>query len=279
MGKWTDIKPGWLLKDITKLRGWITKLDINNAFLHGHLNEEVYMVPPQGYYKAQPGQHTDIVFVILLVYVDDVILTGNSVDAINKCKMALHSKFTIKDLGPMKYFLGLEVARSSHATIISQTKFICDVLKDVGMLQCKPASSPLPQGLHLTPDSGEPLSEPDMYRRLLGRLLYINLTRPDICYAVQHLSQFMNKPRKPHWEAALHVLRYLKGSLHQGLYFPVTDDLSLSAYCDSDWAACTYSCKSLSGTCRYSLNCPYLYIVTVKQPCTLLPIQYSMSAH
>ncbi|XP_021617918.1 uncharacterized mitochondrial protein AtMg00810-like [Manihot esculenta] len=223
------------------------------------------MVPPQGYYKAQPGQsshdhclfiqHTDIVFVILLVYVDDVILTGNFVDAINKCKMALHSKFTIKDLGPMKYFLGLEVARSSHATIISQTKFICDVLKDACMLQCKPASSPLPQGLHLTPDSGEPLSKPDMYRMLLGRLLYINLTRPDICYAVQHLSQFMNKPRKPHWEAALHVLRYLKGSLHQGLYFPMSDDLSLSAYCDSDWAACTYSGKSLSGYCIYLGPC------------------------
>ncbi|XP_021609051.1 uncharacterized mitochondrial protein AtMg00810-like [Manihot esculenta] len=147
------------------------------------------MVPPQGYYMAQPNQvcqlkrplygleqasrqrnieftaflktlgfvqsshdhclfiqHTDIVFFILLVYVDDVILTGNSIDAINKCKMALHSKFTIKDLGPMKYFLGLEVTRSSHVTIISQTKFICDVLKDAGMLQCKPASSPFPKG-------------------------------------------------------------------------------------------------------------------------------------
>ena len=189
------------------------------------------------------------------MYVDDVILTGNSIDAINKCKLALDSKFTIKDLGPMKYFLGLEIARSSQATILSQTKYISDVLKDAGMFYCKPASCPLPQGLHLTPDSGEILDEPDMYRRLIGRLLYINLTRPDICYAVQHLSQFMSMSRKPHWEAALHVLRYLKGTLYQGLHYPVSNDLCLNAYCDSDWAACAYSRKSLSGYCIYLGPC------------------------
>ncbi|XP_021623921.1 uncharacterized mitochondrial protein AtMg00810-like [Manihot esculenta] len=200
-------------------------------------------------------QHTGNLILILLVYVDDVILTGNSIDAINKCKLALDSKFTIKDLEPMKYFLGLEVARSTQTTILSQTKYISDVLKDAGMFYCKPASCPLPQGLHLSPYSGEILDEPDMYQRLLGRLLYINLTRPNICYAVQHLSQFMSMPRKPHWEAALHVLRYLKGTLYQGLHYPVSNDLCLNAYCDSDWAACTYSRKSLSGYCIYLGPC------------------------
>ncbi|XP_021624636.2 uncharacterized mitochondrial protein AtMg00810-like [Manihot esculenta] len=210
-------------------------------------------------------QHTGTLTVILLVYIDDIILTGNSIDAITKCKLALHSKFTVKDLGPMKYFLGLEIARSNQATFISQTKYISDVLKDAGMFNCKPASCPLPQGLHLSPDTREPFDTPDMYRRLLGRLLYINLTRPDICYAVQHLSQFMSMPRKPHWEAALHLLRYLKGSLQQGLYFPVSADMSLNAYCDSDWAACTHSRKSLSGYCIYLGPCLISW-KTKKQP-------------
>lgn len=98
------------------------------------------------------------------------------------------------------------------------------------MIYYKPTSFPLPKGLHLTPDYRDLLSEPDVYRRLLGRLLYVNLTRSDINYAAQHISQFMSMPKKPHWEVALHVLRYLKGTLHQGLYFPVIDNLHLTTY-------------------------------------------------
>lgn len=89
----------------------------------------------------------------LLIYVDNVILIGNSIDDLNQCKFALHTKFIINDLDPSKYFLGLEVAKSFKATIISQTKFISDVLKNVDMMHCKPASFPLSQGLHLTPDN------------------------------------------------------------------------------------------------------------------------------
>lgn len=107
----------------------------------------------------------------------------------------------------------------------------------------------------MIPNSGEPLTEPDMYIRLLGRLLYINLIRPYIFYVVQHLSQFMSMPIKAHWEAILHVLRYLKGSLHQGLYFPITTNVSLTAYCDFAWIACLYSRKSLYGYCIYLGPC------------------------
>ena len=89
-------------------------------------------------------QYTGTLILILLVYVDDVILIGNSIDVITECKLALHSKFTIKYLGPMKYFLDLEVARSSQATLLSQTKYISDILKDAGVFHCKPASCSSP---------------------------------------------------------------------------------------------------------------------------------------
>lgn len=137
-------------------------------------------------------------FMALLVYVDDVILTGTSITDLDDIKVALHSKFTIKDLGYLKCFLGLKVARLDSATILSQTKFTIDILIDVGMLNYKLASFPLPRGLHLSPNIGEPLLEPDIYRNLVGRSLYVNLTRADISHSIQYLSPFMTVLRKPH---------------------------------------------------------------------------------
>ncbi|XP_021596650.1 uncharacterized mitochondrial protein AtMg00810-like [Manihot esculenta] len=191
-------------------------------------------------------------FIILLIYLDDVIISGNSVPTIDQIKSALHCKFTIKDLGHLKYFLGLEIARSASGTLISQRKFISDVLGDTGMLHAKNTSIPLPKGLNLNPSTGDLLSEPDKYRRLIGRLLYINITRPDISFAVHYLSQFISNPRKSHWDAACHVLRYLKTYLAKGLYFSATSNLSnISAYCDADWATCSFSRQSVTGFCVF----------------------------
>lgn len=102
-------------------------------------------------------------------------------------KHILYFKFTIKDLVFLKYFLGLEVAKSSTAIMHSQTKFIFDILKDVGIMFCKSAFFSLPKDLHLSPDTGDVIFEPYAYRRLTGILLYVNLTKPDISYDVQHL--------------------------------------------------------------------------------------------
>lgn len=183
----------------------------------------------------------------LLTYVDDVTTTGTCIDDIDKIKLALHSQFTIKDLGPLKYFLRLEIARSDHGTMISKTKFINDILFDTGMLQCKPASCPLPKGLHLSSETSAHMIDPDRLKRLIGKLLYVNLTRPDISHVVQYLSQFMSALRQTHWEAAMHVLRYLKAIAKNGLYFSIHSSLQLTPYCDSDWPPCCFSQKSLTG--------------------------------
>lgn len=159
-------------------------------------------------------KYTNEYFIALLIYVDDIILIGTSVDVITDIKCALHSEFTIKVLGFLKYILGLEVARSSTATMLSQIKFISYILKDASTMGCKPTSFPLPKALYLSPESRDLLPEILAYRRLIGRLLYVNLTRPYIYYIVQHLIQFMNIPRKPYWEASLYVLKYLKGTLY-----------------------------------------------------------------
>lgn len=145
-------------------------------------------------------------FTALLIYVDDLLFTGNCEEEIKKIKSKLHRLFTVKDLGQARYFLGLEIIRGKVGMHINQSKYILDILSDAGLLGAKPFHTPLPRELNLTAEQGKPFPEPEKYRRLIGRMLYLNFTRPDISYAVQQLSQFVGSPTMHHWNAALHVL-------------------------------------------------------------------------
>ena len=182
----------------------------------------------------------------MLIYVDDIVVTGNNVKDILALKQFLHSHFRIKDLGNLTYFLGIKVSRSKKGISISQRKYALEILKDCGFLGAKPVSFPMEQNIKLS-DLGELLKDPSQYRQLVGRLIYLTITRPDIPYSVHMLSRFMHAPRKPHMEATLRVLRYLKSSPGQGLFFPSHNDLSLRAFSDSDWAGCPISHRSTPG--------------------------------
>ncbi|KAL0356273.1 UNVERIFIED_CONTAM: Retrovirus-related Pol polyprotein from transposon RE2 [Sesamum radiatum] len=179
------------------------------------------------------------------------LVTSPSLTDIQLVKDHLHQLFTIKDTGVACYFLGLEIARGSSGIYVAQTKYIIDIIQDSGLLQAKAASTPLPLGLKLTADCGTLLINPDSYRRLIGRLLYLAFTRPDISHLVQQLSQFLTHPCEDHWKAALHIVRYLKGSPALGLFFPSNSSFELIAYCDADWASCPDSRRSLSGFCIF----------------------------
>ncbi|XP_021831999.1 uncharacterized protein LOC110771952 [Prunus avium] len=170
----------------------------------------------------------------------------NKEHAIKSLKDTLLQQFRIKDLGNLKYFLGIEVSRCRKGIFVSQRKYALDILKDAGLLGSCPNSFPMEEHLKLNPEDGELLHDPTKYRRLVGRLIYLTVTRPDIVYSVQILSQFMQNPHTPHWEAALRVLRFIKGNPGQGLFFPSFNDLILKAYCDSDWARCMTTRRSVS---------------------------------
>ena len=183
----------------------------------------------------------------LLVYVDDLVLTGNDYTLCASFKHYLHKCFHIKDLGPLKYFLGIEVARSSQGLFLRQRKYALDIINECGLLGCKPVDTPMEVNHKLALATGSPLPDATQYRRLIGRLIYLTITRPELSYAVHILSQFMQNPKEDHLEAACRVLRYLKGNPGQGILLRSDSDLQVSAYCDSDWGACPLSQRSLTG--------------------------------
>ena len=149
-------------------------------------------------------------FIALLIYVDDVLIASNDKEQVDQFNLLLDQRFKLKYLGDLKYFLDLEVARIDKGVALCQRKYTLEVLSDAGLLGCKPSRVPMEQNLKLSKYDGELLNDPSKYRRLVGRLLHLTITRLDITYALHKLSQFMSKPRKPHLDAAYNFLRYLK---------------------------------------------------------------------
>lgn len=201
----------------------------------------------------------------VLVYVDDLVIAGNHSASIKKFKEYLNTCFHMKDLGHLKYFLGLEVARNSTGIFVCQRKYALDLITDCGLLDARSVSTPMAENHHLGTIKDQPYSNPSQYRRLVGRLIYLTITRPELCYSVHILSQFMHDPQLPHWDAAVRVVRYLKSSPAHGILFRSTASLSLRGYCDADWAACPLTRRSLTAYIVYLGDSPISW-KTKKQP-------------
>ncbi|XP_028965083.1 uncharacterized mitochondrial protein AtMg00810-like [Malus domestica] len=187
---------------------------------------------------------------VVLIYVDDLIITSDNIEEINALKSSLHQQFAIKDLGILKYFLGIKMATSSKGLFFNQMRYVLDLLDEVGMLNCKPASTPLVSRLQVDAPS-EPLPNLRVYQRVVGKLIDLTITRPDIAYSVSFVSQFIHSPSMIHWESVKRILRYLKGSIGRGLLMQKHGSNHIMAYTDADWTGNALDRKSTTGFCTF----------------------------
>ena len=216
-------------------KNWeVCQMDVQNAFLHGDFEEEVYMKLPPGFRHTHPGKVCRLrkslyglkqaprcwfkklsdallkfgfvqsyenyslfsysckdIEIRVLIYVDDLFICGNNSHMLKRCKDYLGKCFAMTDLGKLKYFLGIEVLRGPEGIFLCQRKYALDIVTETGNLGCTPAHTPLEQNHQLAKAEGPTLADPTKYMRLVGRLIYLMNTRPELCYSVHILSQFM----------------------------------------------------------------------------------------
>jgi hypothetical protein len=179
------------------------------------------------------------VTMFLLVYVDDIIVTNSSSIAVDALLKDLASEFTLKDLGDLLYFLGIQVTkRIDGGIMLCQEKYHMDLLERVVMKSCKAVATPISTSEKLSIQGGTQLGENDsmQYRSIVGALQYLTLTRPDLSYVVNKVCQFLHAPTTIHWMVVKRILRYLKGTLRLGITLTPSKSTLVSAFSDADWA-------------------------------------------
>ena len=270
------------------------QLDIKNAFLHGDLQDEVYMEQPLGFvaqreigkvyrlrkslygmkqsprawfgkfsqtiekFGLQKSKSDHSVFyqnsssgiILLVVYVDNIVIPMSDSTRISSLKSFLHGQFHTKDLGMLRYFLGVEVIKSKHGTFLSQRKYVFDLLSETRKLGARPCSSPMAPGVHLTRE-GKLFENPERYKRLVGKLNYLTVTCPDIAHSISVVSQYMFSPTVENWAVVEHILCYLKGALGRGILYSNHGHNRVECFIDADWAGLKEYRRSTSGYCVF----------------------------
>ena len=186
---------------------------------------------------------------ILLLYVHDMIITGDDRRGIQDLKHFLGRQFEMKDLSPLNYFLGLEVSSSTDGYYLTQAKYTFDLISRVSITDSRIVNTPIEYNCLLNSHDGESLYEATLYRQFVGSLIYLTVTRHDISYAVHVVGQFMAALRSPHYAVILKILRYLKGTIFDGLHFSSHSSLTLHAYSDADWASDPTDRQYTTGYC------------------------------
>jgi len=207
-------------------RAWFERLSsllISLGFQYSKCDKSLFI-------KTSSGQS-----LFVLVYVDDILIIGSNATAVKSLIAQINSTFSLKDLGQLNYFLGIEVIKNSDGSILlSQAKYITELLEKAGMAESTPCLTPMSTAQKLSKSQGVPFSDPKFYRTIVGGLQYLAITRPDICYAVNRVCQFMASPTVNHWQAVKRLLRYLKGTSTHGLLFGKPAQLDIQAFCDAD---------------------------------------------
>lgn len=223
-------------------RAWFDKLKtslLSWGFINSKSDSSLFIYSKNGH------------LLLLLIYVDDILLTGHNTEDIHRLIRLLDQQFALKVLGPVSFFLGFEVHRDQHGISVNQRKYVIDLLSRTNMHDAKAQPTPMCPSTKLHSQSGDPLDNPFIYRSTVGALQYLTLTRPDIAYFINKLSQFLKSPTTAHWAACKRILRYLVGTSSLGLRFARSSVFDLQGFADADWAGCLDDRKSTSGFCVY----------------------------
>lgn len=173
-----------------------------------------------------------------MIYVDDTIVTRSCATEIGEVISHLNHQFSLKDLGLTQFFLGMKITQLHKGVLLSQKKYISDLLHRLSMDNASSVLTPMVVTPKLTATDGHSFTDVHLYRQAVGALQYICFARPDITYIVNKVSQFMNSSQDIHWKAAKRILRYLKGTITHGLYFYTSGVISLECFVDAGWASC-----------------------------------------
>lgn len=221
-------------------RAWYAKLSsklINLGFVASKSDTSLFIY-----------QKSDLT-IYMLIYVDDIIVTSSSSEAVLALLSDLRKDFALKDLGDLHYFLGIEVQHNSKGLLLSQERYAREILTRVGMLTCKPSPTPLSTSEKLSCNDGVQLSSDDgtRYRSVVGALQYLTLTRPDLAFSVNKVCQFLHAPTTVHWTTVKRILRYVKNTLSLGLEIVKSSSVLLSVFSDADWAGSIDDRRSTGG--------------------------------
>jgi hypothetical protein len=167
----------------------------------------------------------------------------------------------MKDLGPLKFFLGIQVRRTAYGFFLSQEQYASDILERSGMVNCKPASTPVDTKPKVSASAGASFSDPSLYRSIAGALQYLTITRPDLSYAVHQACLHMHATCDARWNLVKRILRDVRGTTRFGLQLRASASLELIAYSDADWAGCPDTRRSTSGYCIFFLRFPCILVV------------------
>ncbi|KAM1578272.1 hypothetical protein ACFX1Z_039846 [Malus domestica] len=219
-------------------RAWYKEIDSHfcNSGFHRSPSEATL------YIKA-----TEAGILIVSLYVDDIIYTGSSAALMNEFKTEMMGKYEMSDLGLLHHFLGLGVIQTESCIFLHQKKYARTLLEKFGLKECKPVATPLATNERLSKEDGSEIADESLYRQIVGSLLYLTATRPDIMFAASLLARFMHNPTRKHMGTAKRVLRYIQGTLDYGIAYEKGKDAVLIGYCDSDWAGSEDDMKSTSG--------------------------------
>lgn len=290
VARWDTIR---VILALAAQKGWcVYQLDVKSAFLHGELNEDVFIDQPQGFerkgdkhkvYKLKKAlyglkqaprawysriegyfikegfekcycEHTLFVktenggnILIVSLYVDDLIFTGNNEDMFVKFKQSMMKEFAMTDLGKMKYFLGVEVTQNEKGIFINQRKYAHEVLERFGMSNSNSVKNPIVPGIKLSKNGGGTAVDSTRFKQVVGSLMYLTATRPDLMFSVSLISRYMERPTQLHLHVAKRILRYLKGTTELGIAYRRGQGESLIGFADSDYAGDIDDRKSTSG--------------------------------